>query len=113
MERGRDRGVLCRLFVATRKRASRDIRSSPARLLALAVIFATVAIPFAFDDRYTAAIWAIEAAGVYWIGVRQNVPFARAFALLVEVGAGILFAISTPPVRVTCCSPMRISPARY
>ena len=80
---------------------SRDIRCSPARCAALAVIFATVAIPFAFDDRYTAAIWAVEAAGVYWIGVRQNVPFARAFALLVEVGAGILFAISAPPGRET------------
>ena len=42
--------------------------------LALAVIFATLAIPLAFDDRWTAALWAIEAAGVYWIGVRQASP---------------------------------------
>ena len=62
--------------------------------LALAVIFATIAIPFALDDRCTAALWAVEAAGVYWIGVRQNARFARAFALLVEVGAGIVFALS-------------------
>ena len=84
-------------FVATRKRAEPGYPLLARAFAALAVIFATVAIPFAFDDRYTAAIWAVEAAGVYWIGVRQNVPFARAFALLVEVGAGILFAISGPP----------------
>jgi hypothetical protein len=62
--------------------------------LALAVIFATIAIPFALDDRYTAAVWAVEAAGVYWIGVRQNVLFARAFALVVEVGAAVAFVLS-------------------
>ena len=61
------------------------------------MIFATVAIPFAFDDRYTAAIWAVEAAGVYWIGVRQDARFARAFALLVEAGAGIAFVLAGVP----------------
>jgi len=85
------------LFVATRKRPEPGYPLLARAFAALAVIFATVAIPFAFDDRYTAAIWAVEAAGVYWMGVRQNVPFARAFALLVEAGAGILFAISAPP----------------
>jgi uncharacterized membrane protein len=85
------------LFVAMRKRAEPGYPLLARAFAALAVIFATVAIPFAFDDRYTAAIWAVEAAGVYWIGVRQNVPFARAFALIVEVGAGILFAISALP----------------
>ena len=59
--------------------------------LALAVIFATIAIPFALDNRWTAALWAVEAAGVYWIGVRQNARFARAFALVVEIGAGVVF----------------------
>jgi len=85
------------LFVAMRKRREPGYPLLAHAFAALAVVFATVAIPFAFDDHYTAAIWAIEAAGVYWIGVRQNVPFARAFALTIEVGAGILFAISASP----------------
>jgi uncharacterized membrane protein len=59
--------------------------------LALAVIFATLAIPLAFDDRLTAALWAVEAAGVYWLGIRQQAPPIRAFALLVELGAGLAF----------------------
>ncbi|MEO8753872.1 MAG: DUF2339 domain-containing protein [Casimicrobiaceae bacterium] len=57
----------------------------------LAVIFATIAIPFAADPRWTSAWWALEAAGVYWIGCRQRQPLARAFALLLQVGAAIAF----------------------
>ncbi len=82
------------LFLALRKRGEPGFALLSRAVLALAVIFATIAIPFALDNRYTAALWAVEAAGVYWIGVRQNNRFARAFALLVEVGAGIAFAIS-------------------
>jgi uncharacterized membrane protein len=62
--------------------------------LALAVIFATIAIPLAFDRRATAALWAVEAAGVYWIGMRQRSPLARAFALAVELAAGLVFVAS-------------------
>ena len=59
----------------------------------LAVIFATVAIPFAADPRWTSAWWALEAAGVYWIGCRQRQPLARAFALLLQAGAAIAFVV--------------------
>ena len=55
--------------------------------LALGVIFATLSIPLAFDVRLTSAIWAIEAAGLYWIGLRQQRPVARFFAVLVQFGA--------------------------
>ena len=48
-------------------------------------------MPLGLDDRWTAALWAIEAAGVYWVGVRQASPAARGFALLVELGAGAAF----------------------
>ena len=85
------------LFLAVRRGAGPGIPLLSRAFLALSVIFATVAIPFAFDDRYTAAIWAVEAAGVYWIGVRQQARFARAFALLVEVGAGIAFVFAGTP----------------
>jgi uncharacterized membrane protein len=85
------------LFLAVRKRPEPGFPLLSRAFLALSVIFATVAIPFAFDDRYTAAIWAVEAAGVYWIGVRQNARFARAFALLVEAGAGIAFVLADLP----------------
>src|SRR6185312_8952499 len=39
---------------------------------ALGVIFASLAIPLAFDTRTTAAMWAVEGAGLLWLGVRQG-----------------------------------------
>jgi len=61
--------------------------------LALAVVFATLAIPFAFDNqRFTAATWALEGAGVFWVGVRQAQRLPRAFGLLLQLAAGVVFA---------------------
>lgn len=59
--------------------------------MVLAIIFATVTIPNAVDARWTSAWWALEAAGVYWIGCRQRQTLARAFALLLQLGAAIAF----------------------
>ncbi|MEO8738420.1 MAG: DUF2339 domain-containing protein [Casimicrobiaceae bacterium] len=59
---------------------------------ALAVIFTTLVVPLALDPRWTSAIWAIEAAGVYWLGCRQDSRFARGFALLLQVATGVVLA---------------------
>lgn len=59
--------------------------------LALGVIFASLAIPLGLDARWTAAAWAVEGAGIFWLGLRQQRPFARAFALLLQVGAALAF----------------------
>jgi uncharacterized membrane protein len=56
---------------------------------ALGVIFASLAIPLAFDTRTTAAMWAVEGAGLLWLGVRQDRRLARAFATLLPLAAGI------------------------
>ncbi|HEY5646496.1 MAG TPA: DUF2339 domain-containing protein, partial [Pseudomonadales bacterium] len=63
--------------------------------VALAVVFATLAIPFAFDNqRFTAATWALEGAGVYWVGVRQAQRLPRAFGILLQLGAGLAFVLA-------------------
>ncbi|MDP9938579.1 DUF2339 domain-containing protein [Ectopseudomonas alcaliphila] len=59
--------------------------------LALGVVFASLAIPLGLDARWTAAAWAVEGAGIYWLGLRQRRPLARAFALLLQVGAALAF----------------------
>ncbi len=59
--------------------------------LALGVIFGTLAIPLALDARWTSAAWALEGAGVYWIGARQGRRLARIFALLMQAFAGLAF----------------------
>jgi uncharacterized membrane protein len=60
--------------------------------LALGVIFASLAIPFALDGRWTAAAWALEGAGIAWIGIRQHRLLPRVFGLLLQVGGSIAFA---------------------
>jgi uncharacterized membrane protein len=59
--------------------------------LALGVVFATLAIPLALDGRWTAAAWALEGAALVWVGVRQQRRAARAFGLLLQLGAGLAF----------------------
>jgi uncharacterized membrane protein len=82
------------LFAALRRRVEPGFPLLSRAFLALAIIFATIAVPFAFDRHATAALWAVEAAGVYWIGVRQRAQLVRGFALATELGAGIVFAAS-------------------
>jgi uncharacterized membrane protein len=59
--------------------------------LALGVIFASLAIPLGLDARWTTAAWAVEGAGIFWLGLRQQRPLARAFALLLQWGAALAF----------------------
>lgn len=61
--------------------------------LALGVVFASLAIPLGLDAHWTAAAWAVEGAGIFWLGLRQGRPLARAFALLLQVGAALAFVI--------------------
>ncbi|HSG57908.1 MAG TPA: DUF2339 domain-containing protein [Woeseiaceae bacterium] len=59
-------------------------------LIALGAVFGTLSIPL-FETSWTASAWAVEAAGVYWIGYRQRQLHARLFAFLVLIGAAIYF----------------------
>lgn len=60
---------------------------------ALGVIFGSLAIPMAFDHQTTAATWAVEGAGLLWIGVRQQRWMARAFGVLLQLFGGVAFLI--------------------
>ncbi|HJW11835.1 MAG TPA: DUF2339 domain-containing protein [Albitalea sp.] len=77
------------------------LRRSPSRYSLLgeayvivSVIFGTLAIPLALEGAWTGATWAVEAAGMYWLGTRQQRRYARAFALLVLAGATLRLATS-------------------
>jgi uncharacterized membrane protein len=58
---------------------------------AFGVVFATLTIPLALQNRWTSAAWALEGAGILWAGLRQRKRLARAFAMLLLFGAGIFF----------------------
>ncbi len=64
--------------------------------LAVGTIFVSLAIPFAFDGRTSAAFWALEGAGLLWIGIRQNRLSPRLFGLLLQFSAGLLFFADKP-----------------
>ncbi|MCC7115189.1 MAG: DUF2339 domain-containing protein [Burkholderiales bacterium] len=85
------------LGLALRRRDEPGLRWLGQAFLALALVFATLAIPFAADARWTSAWWGLEAAAVWWLGCRQGQPRVRAFALLLQALAGIAFAIGGPP----------------
>ncbi|MCU1764389.1 DUF2339 domain-containing protein [Pseudomonas protegens] len=65
--------------------------------LALGVIFASLAIPLGLDARWTCAAWAVEGAGIFWLGLRQQRPLARAFALLLQLGSALAFLSKLQP----------------
>lgn len=59
--------------------------------LALGVVFTTLAIPLAFDGRWTSAAWALEGAAMVWVGARQRRLPARLFGALLQIAAGLFF----------------------
>lgn len=59
--------------------------------LAMGIVFGTLALPFALDDRWTSGAWALEGAALVWIGLRQKRVLTWAFGLLVQAGAWFSF----------------------
>lgn len=68
-----------------------SMRTLTESFLALGVVFATLAVPLALDGQWTAAVWAIEGAGLYWVGQRQSRKLPQVFGALLQPAAGILF----------------------
>jgi uncharacterized membrane protein len=63
----------------------------PQAFLAIGVVFVTLSIPFAFDDRLTSAAWALEGAGMMWVGLRQQRRLAWLFGAALQLLAGFFF----------------------
>jgi uncharacterized membrane protein len=60
--------------------------------LALGVIFATLATPLAFDaSGVVSAIWAVEGAGIYWLGLARRRRLPRAFSLALIAAAALVY----------------------
>jgi uncharacterized membrane protein len=70
------------------RRAGDGLRLLSEAFLALGVIFASLAIPFALAPTHTAAAWGLEGLGLMWLGSRQNRLSVRFFGLLLQIGAG-------------------------
>ncbi|NIS88555.1 MAG: DUF2339 domain-containing protein, partial [Woeseiaceae bacterium] len=71
---------------------SKQLRLLIESFIALAVAFATIAIPLALDGRWTAVAWSLEGAALVWIAVRQERILARLAGSALLVAAGIAYA---------------------
>lgn len=88
------------------RRARETWRPLVEAFLALGVVFGTLALPLALDNRWTSAAWALEGAGFVWVGLRRQQPRVWIFGLLVQVGAWMAFVatMSSPDGRITAQS---------
>ncbi len=81
-------------------RKGEELKLLAEAFLVLGVIFASLAIPFALSPSQTIAAWALEGAGLLWLGTRQNRLSVRIFGLILQAGAGIIFLSSDNPYAI-------------
>ncbi|MEJ2500597.1 MAG: DUF2339 domain-containing protein [Campylobacterales bacterium] len=62
---------------------------------AIAVVFYTVAIPYALDDDITGALWALEASAIVWISLKYKKSYGVLFGIALELAAIVLYVLST------------------
>jgi uncharacterized membrane protein len=79
------------LAAAIYSRKRETLRMLVESFLALGVGFATLAVPLAFDGRWTSAVWAVEGAAVLWVGARQGRLLPRVFGILLQFAGGVAF----------------------
>ena len=75
------------------------MRTLTEAFLALAVVFGSLAIPFALDGHATASAWALEGGAMVWVGLRQNRILARNFGILLQLGAAVAYMLSPQYLR--------------
>ena len=76
------------------RRALENYRVLIECLIAIGIGFVTLTVPLALDARWTSAVWALEGAGAFWVGMRQARWMPRAFGLLMQVVAAWVFVNS-------------------
>jgi len=62
--------------------------------LAVAIVFLSLVVPFALDARSTAGAWALEGAGLVWLGWRQSRRTPRAFGYALLLLAGMSMQVA-------------------
>ena len=76
---------------AQRNQRLRDLAQSAA---GMGVVFATLAIPLALTARWTSAAWALQGAGMVWLGLRQDRRLVRWTGLVLLVLASGAWMVS-------------------
>jgi len=63
----------------------------------LAVAFATLAVPLALSASVTACVFALEGAGLVWLGFRQQRRFPRWAGMFLQLASGVAWALADFP----------------
>ncbi|MCL6420743.1 DUF2339 domain-containing protein [Aestuariirhabdus haliotis] len=72
-------------------RAGSSFRLLAESMLAIGVVFLTLAVPYALDGFWTTATWTLEAAAILWVAIKQQRQYTQYFAAALQLGAGVLF----------------------
>ena len=87
--------VLAALYAGTAtlmlKRGIAELRVLGEVHVALAVVFLTLAVPLAFDARWTSVSWALQGATMVWVGFRQHRRLALASGVVLELMSAIAY----------------------
>jgi uncharacterized membrane protein len=78
------------------RKAVPGLRLLARSFLAVAIAFATVAVPLALDAQVTAATWAVEGAAVLWVSLRQRQSVAQVCGVLLQLAAGFAYLLAEP-----------------
>ena len=72
------------------RRAPEQLRSMVEAFVPIGVGFVTLAVPYGVDNHnLTGATWALEGAGLYFLGVRQRRWLSRLAGALLQLAAGV------------------------
>ena len=86
--------IMAALYICLALWARKDVRL---KLLAqttatLALVFSTLAVPLALSARWTSAAWALQGAGLVWLGLKQDSRLTRYSGILLQfLAAGAYF----------------------
>jgi len=73
------------------RRAQASFRLLVESFLAVGVGFVALAVPLALNAQWTSAVWALQGAGAFWVGMRQARWLPRLFGLLLQGAAMVTF----------------------
>ena len=92
-------------------RRRRDERLLTEAYGALAVGFATLAVPLAFSAGTTSSVWALEGAGIAWLGIRQNRKFPWLSGLALQLLAAAAYVAGQYDVTPSGTQLLLLNPA--
>lgn len=88
--------IYAAMYGLVRRQQREDLRRFGQIQLGLALMFASLVLPFSQGASWTAFGWALEAAGLCWLGFQQQSRASRAGAYLLMTGALLAFASELP-----------------